>query len=68
MDNEVSFEAKLEQVKGILAKLMNPEVTLAESVTLYQEGMKQIKEAQKMVEEAQLQVAQIEAALAGAGE
>ncbi len=45
MKNE-TFEEKLEHSKELLEKLMNPEITLEESVKLYEEGLKNIKEAQ----------------------
>jgi exodeoxyribonuclease VII small subunit len=51
-----TFEEKLEHSRKILEKLMNPDVTLEESVKLYEEGLKTIQEAQKMIEEAQLKV------------
>ena len=50
------FEVKLEKAKVILEKLMNPEITLSESVKAYEAGMKELQEAQKMLENAQLQV------------
>jgi len=50
------FEVKLEKAKVILEKLMNPEITLSESVKAYESGMKELQEAQKMLENAQLQV------------
>jgi len=55
-----TFEDRLEESKKILEKLMDPEVTLEESVKLYGEGMKMIREAQKMLEEARLKVETIE--------
>ena len=55
-----TFEEKLAESKAILEKLMNPEVTLEESVKLYEEGLATIKEAQAMIEEAKLKVAVIE--------
>ncbi len=58
--NNKTFEEKLAESKAILEKLMNPEVTLEESVKLYEEGLSTIKEAQAMIEEAKLKVAVIE--------
>ena len=55
-----TFEEKLSESKAILEKLMDPEVTLEESVKLYEEGLSTIKEAQAMIEEAKLKVAVIE--------
>jgi len=51
-----NFEVKLDKAKAILEKLMNPEITLSESVKAYEAGMKELLSAQKMLEEAQLQV------------
>jgi len=53
------FELRLEKAKAILEKLMNPEITLSESVKAYEEGMRELQEAQKMLESAQLQIEQI---------
>jgi len=55
-----SFEEKLEASKTILNKLMNPEITLEESLKLYENGLVQIKEAQKMIEEAKVKIETIE--------
>ena len=55
-----SFEERLEEGRRILEKLMDPEITLEESVKLYEEGMRSIQEAQKMIEEAKLKVETIE--------
>ena len=57
-----SFEEKLEHSKELLEKLMNPEITLEESVKLYEEGLKNIKEAQTLIEEAKTKITIIEQA------
>jgi len=54
-----NFETKLENAKAILEKLMNPEITLQESVKAYEQGMKELSDAQKMLEEAQLKIQEI---------
>jgi len=59
---EESFEKKLEDSKVLLEKLMNPDITLEESVKLYEEGLKNIKEAGKLIDEAKLKVTVIEQA------
>lgn len=59
---EESFEKKLEHSKALLEKLMNPEITLEESVKLYEEGLKNIKEAQILIEEAKTKITVIEQA------
>ncbi|HIP50980.1 MAG TPA: exodeoxyribonuclease VII small subunit [Campylobacterales bacterium] len=55
-----TFEQKLEESKKILNQLMNPEITLEESLKLYENGLLQIKEAQKMIEEAKVKIQTIE--------
>ena len=57
-----TFEEKLEYSKALLEKLMNPEITLEESVKLYEEGLKNIKEAQTLIEEAKTKITVIEQA------
>ncbi len=67
MKNE-TFEEKLEHSKELLEKLMNPEITLEESVKLYEEGLKNIKEAQTLIEEAKTKITVIEQANQNVGE
>jgi len=55
-----TFEQKLEESKKILNQLMNPEITLEESLKLYENGLAQIKEAQKIIEEAKVKIEIIE--------
>jgi exodeoxyribonuclease VII small subunit len=52
---EISFEKKIEKSKTILEKLMNPEITLSDSVALYKEGILELKEAGKLLEDAKLE-------------
>jgi exodeoxyribonuclease VII small subunit len=60
-----SFEEKLDYSREILEKLMDQDITLEESVKLYEEGLKTIKEAQKMIEEAKVKVEVIEKQMLG---
>ncbi len=53
------FESKLENAKKILETLMNPEITLKESVKAYEKGMKELSDAQKMLEDAQIKINEI---------
>ncbi len=53
------FETRLEHAKAVLEKLMDPEITLEESVKAYSEGIAELKAAQEMLEKAQLQIEQI---------
>jgi len=60
MDNEEkSFEQMVEKSKEILSKLMQPDITLAQSVKLHQEGIKELEQASKMLEDAQIQYEEI---------
>jgi len=53
------FETKLESSKKILETLMNPEITLQESVKAYEKGMKELQDASKILEDAQLKINEI---------
>lgn len=53
------FEDKLESAKKILETLMNPEITLQDSVKAYEKGMSELNKAQKMLEDAQIKITEI---------
>ena len=57
---EESFEVKLEKAKVILENLSNPELSLAEGMKKYQEGINILKEASKMIEEAKLEYTKLQ--------
>jgi exodeoxyribonuclease VII small subunit len=50
-----SFETKIEEAKKLLDKLIDPEITLQDSVKVYKDGTKQLQEAQKLLDEARLE-------------
>lgn len=50
----LGFEAKILKAKELLEKLSNPEITLNQSMSLYQDGLKELEMAQKLLEEAKL--------------
>ena len=52
---ELSFEDKIKTAKELLEKLIDPEITLENSVKVYKNGMKEIEEAQKLLDEAKLE-------------
>ncbi|SFV53651.1 Exodeoxyribonuclease VII small subunit [hydrothermal vent metagenome] len=52
----VTFEQKLEESKKILNRLLDPDITLEESLELYENGIKEIKSAQRMIEEAKVKI------------
>ena len=56
---KIDFESKLESAKKTLETLMNPEITLQDSVKAYEKGMKELNDAQKMLEEAQIKIQEI---------
>ena len=68
MSEKISFETQLEESRKILERLMDPEITLEESVKLYEEGMERIQAAREMIEEAKLKVETIEAKHRESGE
>ncbi|MCK9454181.1 exodeoxyribonuclease VII small subunit [Sulfurimonas sp.] len=55
------FESKLQNAKKILDTLMNPEITLADSVKAYEEGMSELSKAQKILEDAEIKITKIKA-------
>ena len=57
-----TFEEKLAHANALLEKLMDPEITLENSIALYEEGLQTIKEAQRMIEEAKVKVSVIDQA------
>jgi len=56
-DNEkkISFEAKIEEAKRLLDILVDPEITLSQSVSVYKDGLKELEAAQKLLDEAKLE-------------
>ncbi len=61
-----SFEQMMTHSKEILEKLMDQEITLEESVKLYEEGLGTIKNAQSLIEEAKAKISVIEKNMLGA--
>ncbi len=59
MSNE-SFEEKIANAKSIIEKLMKQDISLEESVKLYEEGIKSIQEAGTILEEAKAKIKIIE--------
>jgi exodeoxyribonuclease VII small subunit len=53
------FEEELEHSRRIVERLMDPEITLEESVKLYEEGMQSVKRARRMIEDARNKVEKI---------
>lgn len=60
-EESVDFESKLESAKKTLEILMNPEITLQDSVKAYEKGMKELADAQKILEDAVIKINEIKA-------
>lgn len=58
-EKSTDFETKLDSAKKILETLMNPEITLEDSVKAYEKGMSELKDAQKMLEDATIKINEI---------
>ncbi len=56
MENEINFEDRIKKAKEILEKLQSPDITLAESIKAYEEGIKELNEATKLLETAKQKV------------
>ena len=52
---EMSFENKIEEAKKLLDKLIDPEITLSQSVNIYKDGIRELESAQKLLDEAKLE-------------
>jgi len=50
----INFEEKILKAKEILEKLTKSDITLSDSLKLYNEGLKELEVAQKLLEEAKL--------------
>ena len=59
MSKTENFESKLESAKKTLETLMNPEITLQNSVKAYEKGMGELAEAQKILENAVIKINEI---------
>jgi exodeoxyribonuclease VII small subunit len=57
--NELSFEAAYEELEAIVAKLESGELTLEESVTLFERGRKLSDHCQSILDKAELRVNQL---------
>lgn len=53
--NEQDFENLIEKAKVVLNRLNSQEITLKESLALYESGMQSLKSAEEILEKAKLQ-------------
>jgi len=54
-EEAISFETKIEEAKKYLDKLIEPDITLSQSVEAYKKGMAEIEMAQKLLDSAKLE-------------
>jgi len=50
-----TFENKIIEAQKLLEKLIDPEITLSNSVEVYKNGMKELETAQKLLDDAKLE-------------
>lgn len=50
-----SFEKKITEAQKLLERLIDPEITLSNSVEVYKNGMKELEIAQKLLDVAKLE-------------
>lgn len=58
-EETISFETKIEEAKKYLDKLIEPDITLSQSVEAYKKGMIEIELAQKLLDSAKLEYEEI---------
>jgi len=58
---EQNFEKELAEIKEIVQKLSDPEITLSDSVKLYKQGQEKLKNASKTLEDAKLEIEEYDA-------
>jgi len=52
---QVGFEENIKNAQELLEKLINPEITLSQSVEVYKEGLKELEAAQKLLDDVKLE-------------
>ena len=60
-EKKLSIEELLEDIEGIVGKMEQDNVTLEDSFTLYEEGMKKLKEANTMLDTVAKKVEKLDA-------
>ena len=54
--DQIDFESSLKKLEGIVSKLENNDINLADSVKSFEEGIKLVKDCQKQLNDAELKV------------
>ena len=53
--DQKDFEENIKKAQGLLEKLIDPEITLSQSVSVYKEGLKELEIAQKLLNDVKLE-------------
>ena len=64
-EKELSFEESLESLEGIVENLEGGELSLEESITLYERGQELARFCQTRLDQAELRVSQLDTPLEG---
>jgi len=56
----VTYEKRIEKAKELLEKVIDPNVSLSQSIKSYKEGLDELSKAQKLIEEAKVEIEMIE--------
>jgi exodeoxyribonuclease VII small subunit len=56
---EITFESKIENSKELLEELINPDITLSDSVKIYKKGLEELELAQKLLDEAKMEFVEL---------
>ena len=59
-DQKAGFEAQYKQLEAVVAKLEAGDLTLEESLALYEDGMKLAKACQELLRDAELRVTKLQ--------
>lgn len=55
INEKAGFEENVKKAQELLEKLIDPEITLSQSVSVYKDGLKELEKAQKLLDEAKLE-------------
>jgi len=54
-NKEPNFEENIKKAQELLEKLIDPEITLSQSVSVYKDGLKELETAQKLLDNVKLE-------------
>ncbi len=55
LEEVTTFEDNIKNAQELLEKLIDPEITLSQSVKVYKEGLQELEKAGKLLDEAKLE-------------